>query len=138
MDQRITATVDDFRFGISGGIRLSKDPVVSVITSISNSPGAVAQTGTGNVQHALTIAGGNAIRTAVAEFLNSQEVRNLSPDDKHSITDVADMLTGELDKLSPDPSKLRRWGKRFSEVAERGGGDAGWEVENAHDASSVR
>jgi hypothetical protein len=119
MDRRITAAVDDFRFGISGGTLLSKDPVVSVITSISNSPGAVAQSGMGNVQHALTSPGGNAVRAAVAEFLNSQEVRNLSSDDLQSITDVADVLTGELDKPSPDPSKLRRWGKRLFELAER-------------------
>ena len=119
MDQRITATMDDFRFGISGGTRLSKDPVVSVITSISNSPGAVAQSGMGNVQHALTSAGGNAVRAAVVGFLNSQEVRNLSPDERQSIADVADVLTGELDKPSPDPSKLQRWGKRLSELAER-------------------
>jgi len=51
--------------------------------------------------------------------LNSQGVRNLSPDDKQSITDVAEVLTAELDKPSPDPSKLQRWGKRLLDVAER-------------------
>jgi hypothetical protein len=119
MGGRIGAAIDDFRFGISGGRKLSKDPVVSVISSISNSPGATLQSGIGNVQRAVTASGSNALRLAVSEFLNSQEVQNLSPDNKQSVTDVAEVLTAELDKPSPDPSKLQRWGKRLLDIAER-------------------
>jgi hypothetical protein len=43
VDKRITAIVDDLRYGIAGGARLSKDPLVSVISNITNSPGAVVQ-----------------------------------------------------------------------------------------------
>jgi hypothetical protein len=121
MDRCIAAAVDDFRFGMSGGARLTKDPVVSVITSISNSPGAVAQGGLGNVQHALTSVGNSSARAAIEAFLASVQVRNLSPDDRQSVTDVAKDLSAELEKPSPDPSGLQRCGKRLLELAEKVG-----------------
>jgi hypothetical protein len=46
-------------------------------------------------------------------------VNNLPPDDRQSVTDVADVLTGELNKEHPDPSKLQRWGRRLLELAEK-------------------
>jgi hypothetical protein len=120
MDRRITTVLDDFRFGFLGGTRLTKDPVVSVISSISNSPGAVLQSGIANVQQAATTAAApDVIRAAVAEFLASDGVRNLPPESQQGIKDVAEVLTAELDKPNPDVSKLQRWGKRLLDIAER-------------------
>jgi hypothetical protein len=48
-DKRILSVVDDLRHGIVGGQRLGKDPVISVISTVTNSPGAVLQSGIGNV-----------------------------------------------------------------------------------------
>jgi hypothetical protein len=119
MDKRIAAAVDDLGHGIAGGARLSKDPLVSVITKITNSPGAVAQGGIGNVQHARISATSGDIRSALAQFLNSEEVQGLAPDDKQSVADVAEVLGSELDKQQPDVGKIGRWGKRLVDIAER-------------------
>jgi len=118
MDQRITATIDDFRFEIVGGTKLTKDPIVSVVGSISNSPGAVLQSGIGNAQQA-TMGGGDALRSALEELLDSKEVQALTTQDKQSVEDVVEVITVELDKPNPDPSKLRRWGKRLLDITER-------------------
>jgi hypothetical protein len=120
MDQRITATVDDFGFGILGGSKMTKDPLVSVVGSISNSPGAVLQSGFGSVQQvSVTVAKADAIRAAVSEFVASEDVRKLPPDDQQSIKDVAEVITGELDKPAPEVPKLQRWAKRLSDIAEK-------------------
>jgi hypothetical protein len=119
MDKRITAIVDDLRHGIAGGSRLTKDPLVNVISTITNSPGAVLQSGVGNVQHALTSTATSDIRSALAQFLNSKEVQGLAADNKQSVADVAEVLGSELNKPQPDTSKVGRWGKRLVDIAER-------------------
>jgi hypothetical protein len=48
------AMVDDFTHGMAGGARLSKDPVVSIVSTISNSPGAVQQSGFGQLNQSVT------------------------------------------------------------------------------------
>ena len=58
------------------------------------------------------------MKAALAQFLNSKEVQRLGPEDKHSIADVAEVLAHELDKPSPDASKIARWGRRLTQVAE--------------------
>jgi hypothetical protein len=117
----ITGTIDDFQNGFAGGNRLAKDPLVSVISQITNSPGAVLQSGVGNnVQTATTSAfAPNNVRSALLQFLNSQDVQGLAPDDKQSVADVAEVLGSELDKSQPDTSKITRWGRRLVEMAER-------------------
>ncbi len=119
MDKRTTGTIDDFRHGIVGGTRLTKDPLVNVISTITNSPGAVLQSGTGNVQAALTSVESNDIRSALTQFMASKEVQALTGENKQSLSDVAEVISDELDKQQPDASKLRRWGKRLIDVAER-------------------
>jgi hypothetical protein len=119
MDQRIAATVDDFRFGVLGGAKMTKDPLVSVIGSISNSPGAVLQSGVGNVQQISAPGGVAAARAALEEFLQSKEVQALGPEEKQTVEDVTEVITTELAKPTPDASKLKRWGKRLIEIAER-------------------
>jgi hypothetical protein len=115
-DKRITAVVDDLRHGIFGGTKLTKDPLVSVISTITDSPGAIAQTGIGNVQ-AATAVQTNRIRDELQKFTASPDVQRLEPEAKQSILDVADVLVGELEKPTPDASKLARWGKRLLDLA---------------------
>ena len=116
VDQRITAIVDDFHHGFLGGDRLTKDPLVSVVTSVTGSPGAVVQSGLGNVQKALTAAGTNDARAALAQFIQSREVQSLRPEDKQTIADIAEVVKVRLDKAGPDASKLARWGRRLLDV----------------------
>src|SRR4029077_8644404 len=120
IDSRITTILDDFRFGFLGGTRMTKDPLVSVISSISNSPGAVLQSGIANVQHTkISKDTLDIIRAAVAEFLASEAVRSRPLEDQQGLKDVVEVLTGEIDKPDPDVSKLQRWGKRLLDIAER-------------------
>lgn len=119
MDKRITAIVDDLRYGIAGGARLSKDPLVSVISNITNSPGAVVQGGVGNVQHVVTSGASNNIRSALTQFMASAEVQGLSAENRQSLADVAEVIEGELQNPKPDASKVGRWGKRLIDLAER-------------------
>jgi hypothetical protein len=117
----IEATVDDFQRGIAGGTRLTKDPLGSVISEITNRPGAVLQTVVGNRQNAVSTVTTSNLKAALAQFLNSKEVQSLGAENKQSIADVAEVLANELDKPSPDPSKITRWGKRLIELVERSG-----------------
>ena len=119
MDKHITAIVDDFRYGIAGGTRLTKDPLVSVISHITNSPGAVVQGGVGNVQHVVTSGASNDIRAAVTQFMASAEVQALSAENRQSLADVAEVIEGELQNPTPDASKVARWARRLVDLAER-------------------
>jgi hypothetical protein len=118
VDRRIAATIDDFAHGIAGGTRMTKDPLVNIISTISDSPGAVLQAGIGNVQRALTSGAGN-IQTVLTQFVNSKEVQELTAENKQSLTDMAEVLGDELKKPQPDASKISRWGKRLVDIAER-------------------
>jgi hypothetical protein len=120
-DKIISGTVDDFNHGILEGRRLTKNPLVSVISSITNSPGAVMQSGVGNVQEVLSAERVDELRDAIAALLGSKEVQGLSPDEKSSVTDVADVMSSELSKPNPDVSRLARWGARLAELAEKVG-----------------
>lgn len=118
-DGIIFGVVDDFKHGILGGVRMTKDPIVSVISSITNSPGAVMQSGIGNTQKILSAGDVASIRNALSDFQMSKEVQNLSVDDKQSIDDVTEVISDELSKQAPNASKLARWGKRLIEIAEK-------------------
>jgi hypothetical protein len=82
-----------------------------------HSPGAVVPRGVGNVQHAVAAASTNDIKTALAQFMNSLEVQQRSPENKESVIDVADVIASELDKPQPDPGKIGRWGKRLIDIS---------------------
>ncbi len=116
-DKRIAGAVDDLRHCILGGHRLTKDPLVSVISTVTNSPGAILQSGIGNVQKALAMGHGSEVRAALEQFTSSREVQNLGADEKQSIMDVADVVRAELDQQTPDASKIARWGRRLLELA---------------------
>jgi hypothetical protein len=90
------------------------------MASITNSPGAILQAGSGNVQKALSTGTGN-IRSELQKLVDSDDVKKLPAEDRQAIIDVADVLANELDRPTPDPSRLARWGKRLVELAERFG-----------------
>ena len=104
--------IDDFRHGILEGARLKSDPTLTITDSIVNSPGAVRQSGTGNVQSATTSIGSAAdVRIALKDFLESPEVAGLSEDDRQSLFDLSELMVGELKEISPEPTRLARFGK---------------------------
>jgi hypothetical protein len=45
---------DDFAHGLIGGIRLSKKPIVNIVSTITNSPGATQQSGFGHLNRSVT------------------------------------------------------------------------------------
>jgi hypothetical protein len=48
LSERKDALLDDFKHGMMGSQKLKKDPVVSIVSNQTNSPGAVQQIGLGN------------------------------------------------------------------------------------------
>jgi hypothetical protein len=80
LTEKLDRAIDDFRHGMQGETSLKKDPVVSVVSQIINSPNAVQQTTVGKhnqqiVQQQLT-----AIQKAVDDLLASEEFKNLPLD----------------------------------------------------------
>jgi hypothetical protein len=118
-DKIIFGLIDDFSHGILEGIRLSKNPEVNFISTITNSPGAVMQAGVGNVQKALSVGGASSIHAAITDFLQSVEVQKLSAEDRQGILDIAEVISAEVDKTTPDAPKLARWGTRLIDLSEK-------------------
>lgn len=116
-DVTIEGIVDDFRHGISEGVRMKNDPLVNVVTSVSDSPGAVVQSGTGNVQRNISTHP-TEIRSALSQFIHSPEVQALPREHRESLIDVTDVIEAELAKPQPDPAKLARWGQRLQGITE--------------------
>jgi hypothetical protein len=115
----IEVTVENFQRGIAGRTRLTKDPLVTVISDITNSPGAVLRTELADRQNAIPTISTTNIKSELAEFLNSKEVQSLGAENKQSVVDVAEVLASELDKPTPDASKIARWGRRLVKLGER-------------------
>jgi len=113
--------VDEFRHGMLGDSPLAKDPIVRVFSNVSNSPGAVVQTGgVGNLHQTVSqhIAQFNA---AMEGLTSSPEFTGLDPADQQAVKDVADIIREELTKPTPDQSKVRRWGERLVGLAKEFG-----------------
>jgi len=117
-DEAIAGIVDDFRHGISEGVRMKQDPLVNIVTSVTDSPGAVVQGGIGNLQRNISAGASANIRKAIIGFVNSPEVQGLPPEIKQNVIDVADVLTEELEKPAPDASRIARWGRKLLAIAE--------------------
>lgn len=111
LNDAVAAMVDDFRNGIAGDNRMTKDPVVSVINNVTASPNAVVQNaiGTGNMQSVNQ----SDLRAAIQQMFASPEFKNLSEQQRKGIEDVADIVTEEAAKKEPDAGKLARWGQRL-------------------------
>lgn len=115
-----TSYIDDFAHGMLEGRKMASDPVLTVTNSILNSPGAVQQGGTGNVQNAIvSMESVSGIQSALAEFLNSREVAGLSDENRQSLFDLSELMTNEIAKPEPDPSRMVRFGRYLLSAADR-------------------
>jgi hypothetical protein len=104
-----------------GNERMKKDPVVSIINSQSNSPGAIQQVGVGEFSQDGFIHHHDQLIAAVDKALGSPEFQRLEQSQKEGIRDVADALKDEAAKASPDPDKLKLWSDRFTAMAKEVG-----------------
>ena len=109
LEERRDRVLDDFVHGMMKDIRLKKDPVVSVINSQTNSPGAVQQLGIGNFSQTAFVQNHQPLIAAIDAALVSAEFERLEPDQKQGFRDIADVVKEEAAKPQPDPGKLRRW-----------------------------
>lgn len=109
------AAIDDFEHGMRGGSRLKKDPSVSIVNNMVNSPGAVQQAGIGDgfSQTAFTDQSTNLVR-AIDELLASAEFQKLDQEQQDEISDVAHSLKQEATSDKPNPGRLKRWGLKLS------------------------
>jgi hypothetical protein len=109
--------LDDFKHGMMGSKRLKKDPVVSIVSNQTNSPGAVQQIGVGEFSQSAFVQNHQPLVDAVNKALASPDFAKLEPAQKEGFKDVADTLLDEAKKEKPDPGKLKRWGHRLGELA---------------------
>ena len=109
--------LDDFKHGMMGSDRLKKDPVVSIVSNQTNSPGAVQQIGVGDFSQSAFVQNHQPLVDAINKALASPEYAKLEPAQKEGFKDVADTLLDEAKKEKPDPGKLKRWGHRLGELA---------------------
>ena len=99
-DEAVRHAVDDFRHGIAGDAKLKKDPFVSVVSNISNSPSAVVQTAVGDQNQQSMQQQSSEIRQAIDDMLASDEFKNLDETNRTVIQDTADVArrVGEAER----------------------------------------
>jgi hypothetical protein len=114
--ERKDALLDSFRHGMIGSQKLKKDPVVSIVSNQTNSPGAIQQVGVGDFSQKAFVQNHQPLIDAVNKALASLEYQKLEPAQKDAFKDVADTLLDEAKKETPDPGKLKRWGHRLAEL----------------------
>jgi hypothetical protein len=115
------AAVDDFIHGMLGGTPLKKDPLVNVVSNITNSPGAVQQTALGNHNRQSVQQQSATVLRAIDDLLASEEFKNLGDQERTRVQDVADVLRDEMAKPGADPSKVRRWAQTLFGLAKEFG-----------------
>ncbi len=93
LDERRTRLTDDFIHGMIGSEKMKRDPVVSIVNSQTNSPGAVQQIGVGD------------------HFSQSAMVQNLQP-----LVDAINraLASQEFARLSRRGGRLQRCGRHVS------------------------
>jgi hypothetical protein len=101
-----------------GSERLKKDPLVNVINTQRNSPGAFQQVGIGNnfSQSAFTKDHQELI-IAIDRALSSADFAGLKPPQKEAFSDTAAVVKDEAAKQEPDVGKLKRWGGRLVDLS---------------------
>jgi len=109
--------IRDFMNGMIGNERMKKDPVVSIVNTQSNSPGAVQQVGVGEFSQSAVINHHQQLVAAIDRALASAEFKQLEPAQKDGFRDMADVVKDEATKSSPDPVKLKRWSERLIGLA---------------------
>lgn len=114
------SAIDDFRHGFARDAALrAGDPVVNLALAQS-SPGAIQQVGgTGNVLTKFTSSDYQELREILDRIGRSAEVSALPQEQRESVEDIAETMRNELDAPVPDGGRLRRWGKRLSEILEK-------------------
>ncbi|TWB93198.1 hypothetical protein FBZ93_111237 [Bradyrhizobium macuxiense] len=117
LQERRDRVLDDFAFGMTGDERMKKDPVVSIVNSQSNSPGAIQQAGVGEFSQSAIINHHQQVVAAIDRALVSQEFQQLDAAQKQGFRDVADVVKEEAAKPTPDPAKLKRWSERLVGLA---------------------
>jgi hypothetical protein len=103
--------LDDFSHGMRGSERLKRDPVVNAVINQSNSPGAVAQVGSGTFSQSAFTQQQHQLIEAIDQALNSPEFAALNPEQQQGFRDIADVVKAEASSENPDAGKLQRWGK---------------------------
>lgn len=121
IDKRKRLT-DDFQHGMRGSKRLKKDPLVNVINTQTNSPGAIQQVGIGDnfSQNAFT-KNHQELINAIDRALASPEFASLSTAQQEAFADTAIVVKEEAAKAEPDVGKLKRWGVRLEGLAQEFG-----------------
>jgi hypothetical protein len=114
-------TVDDYKHGMIGEARLKRDPIVSVMNNMNNSPGAVQQTAVGDDNRQSVQQNANALLSAIDSLLSSDDFKSLESENKLAVTDLADTLRDEIRKPTPDAPKVRRWVERLGSLAAQAG-----------------
>lgn len=116
LNRRKEQLIDDFRFGMLGNVRMKDDPLVSIINSQTNSPGATQQVGVGTFSQSAFIQQHEPLIAAIDAAIVSPEFANLNESDKQGFCDVADIVKEEARKETPDVGKLKRWADRLVSV----------------------
>lgn len=111
------ALLDDYRNGMLGGQRMIKEPVISVINNITNSPGAILQGGVGKLSQQINQTDVHSFVEAIKQFEDSTEVNALAEADRTALLDVVDTLRDQVQKEPRDPDRIRRWLDRFVGIA---------------------
>jgi len=114
--ESVRHAVDDFQHGMAGDVPLKRDPLVSVISNITNSPNAIAQTAVGDHNQQSVQQQVSAIWQAIDDMLASDEFKRLDGDRRDAVQDTADAMRDEIAKPSADMSKVRRWANRLLEL----------------------
>ncbi len=118
LDRLREQALDDFSHGMQGSERLKKDPLVNVINSQTNSPGAIQQVGIGdNFSQTAFTQNHNELMTAIDRALTSPEFNQLKQDQKEAFSDTAVIVKEEAAKATPDVGKLKRWGGRLVDLS---------------------
>lgn len=120
LDKLRRGLTEDFRLGILDGVRPKKDTEVKVNVNQSNSPGANAQVGVGNnISQTVHFEAHQELINAVNQALESREFVRLSHEQKEEFRNTATIVTDEASKRQPDVGKLRYWGGRLIQFAEK-------------------
>jgi hypothetical protein len=121
LEDRAAKLLDDFVHGMSGNVRMKKDPVVSIALSQSNSPNAVQQVGFGQFSQTAFTQQHNGLVETIEAVLRSAEFQALPEGQQDAFRDIADVVREEASKSEPDAAKLKRWSERLLECGKEVG-----------------
>jgi hypothetical protein len=121
LHNEVQHAVDDFRHGMAGEEKLKQDPLVSIVNTVTNSPGTVLQNAVGanNQQSAQQ----RSLLSALDGLTSSEQFKALREQDRLAVQDLVDTLRDEIKKPDPDSPKIARWGRRLIELTQQLGLD---------------